>query len=127
MTSSLSQPSTDLAVPKQCSLLNLIYPSATATSIDGPGSNQTLHSKTTYGSKLADVCLDCREGPASREGAANREVQPLQQVAEGDTRFRGDRPERGRGRSARGRGTRYGSSTHCLLLGYSEACLCTLA
>ncbi len=43
----------------------------------------------------------CREAPAGREG------QPFQQVPEGEARFRGDRPERGRGRNARGRGTRY--------------------
>ena len=35
-----------------------------------------------------------------------REVLPLQQVGEGDARFRGDRPDRGRGRAARGRGPR---------------------
>ena len=34
-------------------------------------------------------------------------MQPLQQVAEADARFRGDRPDRGRGRVARGRGPRY--------------------
>lgn len=43
----------------------------------------------------------CREAPAGREG------QPFQQVTEGEARFSGDRPDRGRGRNARGRGARY--------------------
>ena len=46
------------------------------------------------------VC-GCRDALAGREG------QPFQQVPEGEARFRGDRPDRGRGRNARGRGTRY--------------------
>ncbi len=50
---------------------------------------------------LTGCDVGCREAPPGREG------QPFQQVPEGEARFRGDRPDRGRGRNARGRGARY--------------------
>ena len=49
---------------------------------------------------MCQPLMVCRDVPASRES------QPLQQVPDGDARFRVDRPERGRGRNARGRGAR---------------------